>query len=345
MTAGAEIVTGLFGLVQLRRIVVVGIFRSRLRVAERVTFGIAGGAEFVDAPVVSRPRRSRVVIAETAVTTCERRCVRARGDVEGALRDRARTEHEEAALAVRLLRSRTEFAVGLRDGRAMRVAAPHRDVAFAVAGGEAQNAVQVGGLAIHAVVRIGRVGARQFGAFEITLQQDVDDACDRVRTVHGGRTAGHDFDMIDHGRRDRIQIDRAGDAGRHIALAIDQHEGAVRAQAAQRYLRRAVGGDVEAGVHSTDVLRKLVQQLFGVDGALQLDFLATDDGNGRGRIQAGLRNARTRDHHGFDGLVLRHCRSGKAQGCGGCCSEEQRRAQAMLVLIGFIHLGTPLVRS
>src|SRR5207253_7127664 len=62
----------------------------------------------------------------------------------------------------------------------------------------------------------------------------VDDAGDRIRTVERRRAGLKDFDAIDHVDRDRVEIDRprnaAGARAVDEAQAVDQHEGAVRAE-------------------------------------------------------------------------------------------------------------------
>ena len=88
-------------------------------------------------------------------------------------------------------------------------------------------------------------------AFEIVLQDEVDDAADRVRAVHGRRAARDRLDALDRGRRNRVHVDD------HRALtgmpaAVDQHQVAVRAEAAQvdsADADRAVGPACIAGVN------------------------------------------------------------------------------------------------
>ena len=46
----------------------------------------------------------------------------------------------------------------------------------------------------------------QLGAVEVLAQDDVDHAADGVGTVHGGRAVGQDFDALDRGERDRVEV-------------------------------------------------------------------------------------------------------------------------------------------
>ena len=54
------------------------------------------------------------------------------------------------------------------------------------------------GAAVVVVVLVEAVLGVEFNALEVLLHDEVDDAADRVRSVHGGRAAGQDFDPLDH---------------------------------------------------------------------------------------------------------------------------------------------------
>ncbi len=66
-----------------------------------------------------------------------------------------------------------------------------------------------------------------------------------------------------------------------------------------------------------------------------------DGRDGRTGVEALLRNARTRDDHGFLGLFLRESRRRQAHGHGGRCSEEQSGTQAAGIEIGLVHVEPP----
>src|SRR4029079_15768881 len=83
-------------------------------------------------------------------------------------------------------------------------------------------------------------------AFVIVAQLDVDYARDRVCTVGGGSAVFQNFDAFNRGFRDRTQIEEGGGSAitnrvRSHPTTIDQEQGLLRAEAAQRNRRRARG--------------------------------------------------------------------------------------------------------
>ena len=56
-------------------------------------------------------------------------------------------------------------------------------------------------------VASGATLAAKLKAVIVVLEDEVDDARDGVRTVHGRVTAGHDVDTVDEVGRDRVDVD------------------------------------------------------------------------------------------------------------------------------------------
>src|SRR6185437_9615731 len=76
----------------------------------------------------------------------------------------------------------------------------------------------------------------EFGALVILAQLEVDHAADGVGAVHGGGALGQHVDALDHALRNHVDV-RVGHA-----LAVDQHQGALDAQTAQRDARGTAAG-------------------------------------------------------------------------------------------------------
>jgi hypothetical protein len=141
-----------------------------------------------------------------------------------------------------------------------------------------------------AVVVIGlRAIDSKLAAVVVMARDDVDDAGDRIGTVDRRCAVEQHLDAVDHRDRNRTQVDRAADIGDE-ALAIEQHQGAVGAKAAQVWQHLAAAAVVDAPVQcfavEDDVLndvgnvRQAGTQDFGAvdreDGMLRLDVDATD---------------------------------------------------------------------
>ena len=85
-----------------------------------------------------------------------------------------------------------------------------------------------------------RAAEREFDTVELIVGDDVDHPGYSIRSVNRRSPAGDDFDPVDQVGIDRIEIDGcAVGAARDPALAVDQHQGPVRAQAAQIDHRQA----------------------------------------------------------------------------------------------------------
>ena len=121
--------------------------------------------------------------------------------------------------------------------------------------------------------------AADLQAVEIAAQDEVDDARDRVRTVNGRVAAGDDVDALDQVVRDRVDVGRHGvvqDVGRDVAAAVDQHQGAQRAEAAKIEQVEAGDADAEARVllgEGAAQLRQVVQRVADVGVALLEELL------------------------------------------------------------------------
>ncbi len=153
-------------------------------------------------------------------------------------------------------------------------------------------------------------------SFEVLHHLEVDDAGDGVRPVHGRGAAGQHFHVVDQGGRNEVQVgDRVGRVARHDAAAVDQHQGAGRAEAAKVDRGDADGAVGHARGLTREHLRQLVQQLFRPGRARQLDVLAAHHGDRAGAGQVRARDARPGDDD-FADLGAR--RSGLREGLAAC---------------------------
>src|SRR5690606_6836413 len=106
-----------------------------------------------------------------------------------------------------------------------------RDVALAVGEVAAEHARDRG---VEAHALFGDAGPRgQFHALVIVTKDEVDDARDRVRTVNGRCTAGHNVDALDQADRDLRDVGHAGGGRSRETLTIQQDERTTRAKATQ----------------------------------------------------------------------------------------------------------------
>ncbi len=129
---------------------------------------------------------------------------------------------------------------------------------------------------------------RHFEALEVVLEDEVDDAGDGVRTVHGRGAAGDDVDAVDQAGRDRADVDHAGGRGGRDALAVDQDQGALRAETTKIEGREVFTALVvrRAGVARND-LRQFVEQGFDGDGSGQVELLRLTVVTGLGASRSG----------------------------------------------------------
>ena len=173
--------------------------------------------------------------------------------------------------------------VGQRDAVALVNVDGTVDV-VAVAGQVAQ-AIQHAGLALAIGFHAGRklaVGAR-FQALIRLFGDHVDDAGHGIGAIHGRGAVRQDFHAFDGGGGNRIDIDEHGlETGRRAierqAAAVQQHQGALRPQAAQVRLRTAIG----TREHRAEVLlrrtggRQVVEHLQQGQRAHVFDLLGVD---------------------------------------------------------------------
>ena len=73
----------------------------------------------------------------------------------------------------------------------------------------------------------------QVHAFVVGPENEVDCASDCIRAVNRGRAAGNDVDSLDQRSRNRRSVHQAVEVVRRGALAVDQHQVALRTEAAQ----------------------------------------------------------------------------------------------------------------
>ncbi|MNQ46304.1 hypothetical protein D3C85_601170 [compost metagenome] len=194
-------------------------------------------------------------------------------------------------------------------------------------------------------------------AFKVLAGLDVDHAGHGVRAVHRRGAVAQDFDAVDHGGRQDVQVgrtDRAARTGGRDATAVQQHQGAARAHAAQadRVGAGAAVRDV-AAVRAVDLRGaardgRALQSFRGRGEALQRRFFARHDlGRRRGVIVVAA-NARTDDNdfverRGFlsVGCVLSERGSRSEQGQRHCSgASHHRRAQQVVLTSAHMPLFT-----
>src|SRR5690606_6223087 len=73
----------------------------------------------------------------------------------------------------------------------------------------------------------------EFDAVELPLRDDVDDTGHGIGAVDGGGAVPEDLDPVNDGHGQGVQVHHAVDADGGRALAVDQHQGPVGAQAPQ----------------------------------------------------------------------------------------------------------------
>ena len=175
-------------------------------------------------------------------------------------------------------------------------------------------------------------------AFEIGVHDEVDDTGHGVGTIGRRSTAGQHVNALDHRGRHEVKIGgRAGNVARHQAAAVDQHQGALRAEAAQ-IDRGGTGGTVRQGRGlAGEHLRQRVQQIFGTLGARLLDIGVTNRGNRRDRGQVGVLDAGPGDDEhrliSRGSLIISRsgilCKSGGGEQCNAnrkrCCTDPEVR--------------------
>ena len=177
----------------------------------------------------------------------------------------------------------------------------------------------VGAAADRGIARVGAaVAGRVVAAVNVEaepvlllLGDDVDDAGDRIGTVQRRGAVLQDLDAVDDAGRNRVEIDRRGNArrGRFIdpAQTVDQHQRALGAEVAQRDGRRTgtdaaavrrkteVAGGIEFGIERRAADRQLLENVADRSEAGLRDVFRGDRQDGRLALELGLPDARAGD--------------------------------------------------
>ncbi|MNS56216.1 hypothetical protein D3C72_890690 [compost metagenome] len=195
----------------------------------------------------------------------------------------------------------------------------------ACAGRQRQAARAAGAVGFQRFITLGF----QRQAFEVLAGLDVDHAGHGVRAVNRRSAVAQDFDAVDHGGRQDVQVgraDRTARAGRRDATAVQQHQGAARAHAAQAdgVGAGAAVGDV-AAVGVVDLRRaagdgRALQRFRGRGEALQGGFFTRHDLGRRRGVEIVATNARADD----DDFIDRRC---SFLGIGCVLSERGSRSE------------------
>ncbi len=234
-------------------------------------------------------------------------------------------ERGPAALRVLLVGTDGEVALHRRQLRAVAVAGrqQHAGPVRGLAEGEAGVVV-----AVRAVDE--RVAGLQLQPVEVATGDEVDDAADGVGAVGGGRAVLQHFDPADGRGRDQVgvHIDGAGRGG-HPA-AVEQHQGAFGAEAAQ------VGAAGARGLAGPELVRFTDRALHGRDRLDQVDrrrrplllqFVVADDVDRQGGVFGRAGDERAGDHDLFDhrgvGGLGRRLAGAERRGDGECRSCQQ----------------------
>ena len=135
--------------------------------------------------------------------------------------------------------------------------------------------------------------AAQLHPLEMLLGLDVDDAGDGIGAVDRGGAVAQHFDRVDHRDRDVVQIDRVDRAlivGEREADAVDQDQGAFRAEVAQAEIGGAVAAVLCTARDAAGEVdrRDLLQDVFDRARLALLDLGRADhrDRIGAGRVAA-----------------------------------------------------------
>ena len=151
--------------------------------------------------------------------------------------------------------------------------------------------------------------------------------------------------MVDKSGRNGVKVgNRVRNVAWHQAGSVHQHQGTLGTQPAEVGVGRSTAAVRHRGALVRECFRQIVDEGRHVRRALEFHFLLADSRDRTGAVEAGLRNARTRDDHGFDvtaALRLRRSRDNDPDGCGGSCSEEQGGTQIAGILIDLEHVEPP----
>nr|GEU28321.1 hypothetical protein [Tanacetum cinerariifolium] len=179
---------------------------------------------------------------------------------------------------------------------------------------DAATALGKRGAARHADSLVARIALarlavldRALHAVDALFQTEVDHAGHGVRPVRGRGAARDHVHGLDQRRGDHVQVHagRAGDVavvGERQAVAAQQHQGAVRAQAAQVGKADAGAGGAAGGRNGGAECRDFIEHVAHVDCRALGNGGAADHGGGRRRLEAGAVDARGAHHHALRGI-------------------------------------------
>ena len=237
----------------------------------------------------------------------------------GLTRGRHIAAEEDLADVVDIRRAGLGGVVALEDSALLGIAHEQGDVAATVGevGAEDSRGVEV---EVIARLRDAALGI-ELQALEILLEDEVDDACNGIRTVNGRCAAARqNFDALDQRRRDSGEVHRVATGhARDVTTAVDEHEGAVDAEIAQVDRRDAGARRIE-GVGGAAVGRRtegrvLEELVLDVDDTRLLNRRGRDHLNGSDRDIRTRLDARSGHDDGFAFLslvgvlrLLRKCR-------------------------------------
>ena len=104
---------------------------------------------------------------------------------------------------------------------------------------------------------------RDIDTTEILLGDEVDHARNRIGTVCGAGSAGERFDPVDQRQRNIVQVDPADRTRWDNAVTVEQHDVAVRAEAAKIDVRRAAIAIVDRRADARHDTGNFAQDVFG----------------------------------------------------------------------------------
>ena len=206
----------------------------------------------------------------------------------------------------------------------------------------------IGLLGLAVAGRVVAVVEARTAAVLLLLGDDVDDAGDRVGAVQRRRAIGQDLDAIDRAGRNRVEIDRGGDArGRGLAdptQSVDEDQGALGTEVAQRHGSRAradtgavgieaeVAGRIELGVERGTADREALDHVADRPEPGRRDVGRADHLDRRLAFDFGLLDARAGDLDRLEALgVIATFGLRKDRGSGNTdqsCSERRLHGPA-----------------
>ena len=174
------------------------------------------------------------------------------------------------------------------------------------------------------------IGDGGLAALTVTLQDDIDDAGDGVRTILSSSAVAQHFDAFDGAQRDSVEIDaRTATSDRTVVVkqgilmqsfAVDQHQHLIRVETAQGERRRMVSAVCNAGAGCVEARNQHRQgaDQFGLSGGMQ------------------LRRSDDVDRHlGIERIAIAATRADSSLGLGFHLQKLLQRA--IVVIVGFLH--------